>query len=41
MGMPTYVFAVESMIRGYHDNPVHGENLVCEREVGNHHAPML
>ena len=31
------------MIRGYHeykvawDNLVHGENLVCEREVGNHH----
>ena len=44
MDMRTYVFAVESMIRGYHeykvawDNLVHRENLVCEREVGNHHA---
>ena len=38
-----YVFSVESMVRGYHecklvwDNPVVGENLLCEREVGNHH----
>ena len=38
-----YVFSVESMICGYHeykivwDNPVVGENLLCEREVGNHH----
>ena len=28
------------MIRGYKlvwDNPVVGENLLCEREIGNHH----
>ena len=43
MNMPTYVIAVESMIRGYHkqkvawDKPVHGENLVCGHGVGNHH----
>ena len=36
-----YTFSVESMIRDYHkhivvwDNPVGGEDLLCESEVGN------
>ena len=35
---------IESMIRGYHEykliwnNPVVGEDLLCEHEVGNPHA---
>jgi len=42
--MSIYTFPVELMIRGYHeykvvwwDNPVVGEDLLCEREVGNSH----
>ena len=43
MAMILYAFSIESMIRGYHeykliwDNPVVGEDLLCEREVGNPH----
>ena len=41
--MTPYAFLIESMIRGYHEykliwnNPVVGEDLLCEREVGNPH----
>ena len=41
--MTLYAFSIESMIRGYHEykliwnNPVVGEDLLCEREVGNPH----
>ena len=41
MAMSIYAFSVESMIHGYHeykviwDNPVVGEDLLCEREIGN------
>ena len=37
----SYSFAVESMIRGYHEyksiweNPSEDDELICEREVGN------
>ena len=38
-----YSFAVESMIRGYHEykniweNPSEDDELVCEREISNAH----
>ena len=40
-----YTFSIESMIRGYHEygliwnNPIVGEELICERELGNSHDP--
>ena len=43
MAMTLYAFSIESVIRGYHkyksvwDNPFIGEDLLCEREVGNHY----
>ena len=43
MAMTLYAFSIELMIHGYHeykvvwDNPVVGENLLCEREIGNPH----
>ena len=36
-----YTFSLSSMIRGYHKykslwtNPVNGEELICEQEIGN------
>ena len=39
-------FEITSMIRGYHEykaiweDPINGESLVCEREVGNSHDPL-
>ena len=44
MVITLYAFSIESMIRGYYkykliwDNPVVGECLLCEREVGNPHG---
>ena len=41
--MTLYALSIESMIRGYHEykliwnNPVVGEDLLCEREVANPH----
>ena len=39
-------FGIESMARGYHEyksvweDPVHGEELNCTRDIGNSHDPM-
>ena len=41
--MTLYALSIESMIRGYHEykliwnNPVVGEDLLCECKVGNPH----
>ena len=41
-----YSFVVNSMVRGYHQykdiwhDPIVGEELPCEREVGNPHDPL-
>ena len=43
MAITLYAFSIELMIRGYHEykliwnDPVVGECLLCEREVGNPH----
>ena len=40
IAMTLYALSIESMIRGYHEyklNPVVGEDLLCERKVGNPH----
>ena len=43
--MATRTFLIKLMIRGYHEygliwnNPIVGEELVCERELGNNHDP--
>ena len=39
----SYIFSIQSMVRGYHeyqrvwDDPVDGEELVCKRKIGNSH----
>jgi len=43
--MPVHVFAVESLVRGYHvykdvwNAPIDGRELCCEREIGNPQDP--